>query len=99
MRVLCVDEKFRDDNKQHPFPTPKCGEEYNVIGCRYYPEEIFTDELGQRVRNPAGIYYRLREFNNRVYHEMHFSTLPDASADEMRESERESIVNLEKSFV
>lgn len=94
MKVLCIDENFRDDGVKYDFPTPVCGGEYNVISCGFREKQsrvegniLFTE--------PAGIYYILREFSDMEIHSSHFAILPDTTADEMAEATRESIVNQE----
>jgi hypothetical protein len=44
-------------------------------------------------------YYVLNEFKGYRYRTDLFATLPEASADEMQEAQRESIVNIETAIV
>lgn len=83
-KVICVDTC----RNPPPFMAP-----YNVeIGDEY----TITGEF----KRNDGVYYELAERPSFCeYNSELFATLPDKSADEMREEEREAIINLEKSFV
>lgn len=96
MRVLCINEEWRDDKKKYRHETPVFGGEYTVVNCRYCKKEQYIDMKEREIiRHPAGVYYRLSGFKGFEYHAGNFATLPDQTAEEMSEENRESIANLE----
>lgn len=79
MKVICV-KKFPpvDSLMRNPIPSPEVGDQDIVI------DE--TIEFGH-------IFYSLERFGlNACYRSDYFAILPDATADEMQEEEREAII-------
>jgi hypothetical protein len=60
------------------------------------PEVGDEDVVLRKHEQARHVYYILERFGeDNGYRSDHFATLPDSTADEMREEEREAIVNLE----
>lgn len=92
MHVLCINEKWTKPECSKNKPSPICGNEYVVSDVAYVPPGSHIHD----VRLTPGIYYRLVGFEpNRGFHESHFATLPEASAEQMESEVKEGIVNLE----
>jgi hypothetical protein len=67
-------------------------QEYEVIDHRDLPEGYGQCDIPML----AGRYYKLAGLRtDRGFHSSNFATLPEQTADEMKEETRESIVNLE----
>lgn len=82
MRVMYI-EKLLDTaiNGDTALPSMQIGDEFEVVG---------------EYQHGGRVYYFLAEFpNNMVFRSTSFVTLPDQTADEMKEEKQEAIVNLE----
>lgn len=100
MRVLCINEEWRNDGVKYDFPTPVFGVEYYAFSCAYRKKETRADHANRIVAtSQAGVYYSLRGFDKHEFHAINFAILPDATAEEMHEETRESIVNIETPVV
>jgi hypothetical protein len=90
MRVMCVSHTMFDIDDLPYGPTdPQIGEICEVIGeCPGYNDGD--------VETPC---YELAGYGEWVYDQRDFATLPDNTADEMQEEEREAILNLETVLV
>lgn len=89
--VLCIRKeewaKAPDDNKPSPGYLEIC-----TVTSQIWLNGI--DSAGHKCL--PGLYYQLAGYNPKSgFHSKEFITLPDQSADEMQEQEREAIVNLE----
>lgn len=88
-KVLCINDVWVSTQKVKHNPKPYCGQELEIF------KEHFLPDNGTRV---PGIYFEFAEFSD-VFHAKNFAILPDESADEMSENEREAIVNIEKNVL
>lgn len=80
-KVMCIKECVFDIDKKEFIESPVAvGSEYTVV-------------ISQR--EPEGLYYALEGFGDIGFNARCFATLPEPSAEEMREEVRESIVNIE----
>lgn len=84
MKVICVkpfnNQRIMDSCKNAP--RPEVGDESTVT-------QTYWDEIAK------ANYHSLAEFPGYKYKADHFAILPNTSAHEMQEQEREAIVNLE----
>lgn len=81
MRVICINDNWDASESAEGGPLPEFMGEYIILETHNYKGHTF---------------YCLVEFGDfYLYHSDHFATLPDATADEMAEVEKEAIVNLE----
>lgn len=82
MKVICVKPIITTDEGCENYPRPEVGDIDIVTLVRPHPS--------------GSTYYSLQRFNSTIgYDTKHFATLPDLTADEMEEEEKEAIVNLE----
>lgn len=91
MLVLCINDNwvlFDHNNCE----TPLFMQQYEVVD--YYDLPANHSQFG--IPLMAGRYYKLGGLNpNRGFHASHFAILPETSADEMKEEQREDIINIE----
>ncbi len=87
MRVICISDKWICALGKWKAARPAIGDIDLVI------EEEKDKDTGM-------LYYRLERFGNESWFgACMFATLPDATADDMQEEEKEAIVNLETVLV
>lgn len=93
MKVICINENFIQKGVMDEVARPHVGEECDVIDVRHCEErrQLRGNKL---IIELAGVYYNIRGYKH-WFRADHFATLPDKSADEMREEEKEAIVNIE----
>lgn len=78
MRVMCVNDNWHPHPDVKNNPTPKVPEISEVV-----KEFNYTD----------GVYYILQGFHpHQGFKSTHFATLPEQTADEMNEVEKEAII-------
>lgn len=83
-KVICIDQLYNHPDNKRDIPMPEVGSEYIAFDEREYK--------GMRL-------YKLVGFPNDCgYIQKAFATLPDSSADDMKEVQQEAIVNLENSL-
>jgi hypothetical protein len=78
---MCIKQFTDTEQGMENAPRPEVGDEDLVLTIH---------------RRCQKVYYILERFGkDKGYRTDHFATLPDSSADEMQEAEKEAIVNLE----
>lgn len=94
MKVLCINkEPWKRDNLCKDSLKPE------YLGVYLVVEALHTNGYEKEDGYvAAGIWYRLAGFEN-YYHSSFFIQLPEPSADEMAEAEKESIINIETAIV
>ena len=80
-KVMCVDDSEfkRNGNKDVPAVGDIC---------------TVTDSYVDVFDNNDPV-YEFAEYSNHIFSQRYFATLPDSTADDMKEVEKEAIVNLE----
>jgi hypothetical protein len=87
MRVLCINENWISSAGLEGKPRPSVGD-IDVVFNHEYDEHI------------GKVFYQLERFGSeRWYRCDMFAALPDSTADDMQEEEKEAIVNLETVLV
>lgn len=100
MKVICINEDWRDDGKSYDFATPVFGSEQEVISCAYRERQDTTDpKHGTTFTSRAGVYYELRGFPGLEFHAMNFAILPDTDAEQINQEQKEAIINIETPLV
>lgn len=86
MDVMCVTPILTTETGCENYPRPEVGDKDTVIRVRPHWS--------------GATYFTLVRFGDSIgFNTKHFATLPDASADEMAEVEKEAIANLETVLV
>lgn len=92
LKVLCTNhERFGRDTIPYGPNDPQIGDECTVLNTC----------IGYDIGGSEAPCYELEGYggDDYVYDQRNFATLPDSSADEMAEVEKEAIVNLETVLV
>lgn len=84
MRVLCINENWRDDGVYEP-DSPICGSVYTVIDVEYHKEEVREVTATHEMVALEGIWYQLLEFKKDIFHSCNFSTIPPVEESELIE--------------